>query len=159
VLPLLEEDGRACHDCCGEQHVVNGCDHRCIEDVQGFVQVVDLDADADNKAYQEHPAKWFFQNWLPRKQFFQGNPQAFDAGHRKRADGRTDQNINQDVALSVTGSSHKDKQKGAHQDAHSKYNESLGKEELKSSMRAPVTDVTEQQVEMAASVCLFSLHL
>lgn len=38
VLLLLEEGGRAHHDCWGEQHEVNGCDHRCVEDVQGFVQ-------------------------------------------------------------------------------------------------------------------------
>lgn len=46
--PLLEQDGRTGHDGRGEEHVVDRCDNRRVEDVQGFVQVADLDADAED---------------------------------------------------------------------------------------------------------------
>lgn len=81
MLPLLEEDSRTSHDSCGKQDIVDRCDHRCIEDVQGLVQVVNLDTDADHQANQEYPAQWFFQDLLPSKQLFQCDAQALDTGH------------------------------------------------------------------------------
>lgn len=48
--PLLEENGRAGHDGGGEEDVVDGRDQGGVEDVEGFVQVIDLNADADYQA-------------------------------------------------------------------------------------------------------------
>lgn len=48
--PFFEEDGRAGHDGGGEEDVVDGRDYGGVIDVEGFVQVIDLDADTDNQA-------------------------------------------------------------------------------------------------------------
>lgn len=48
--PFLEEDSWAGHDGCGEEDVVDGCDNGGIIDVEGFVQVIDLNADTDYQA-------------------------------------------------------------------------------------------------------------
>ena len=50
VQPFFKEDGRAGHDGGGEEHVVNGSNHRGVKDVEGLVQVVDLNADTDYQA-------------------------------------------------------------------------------------------------------------
>lgn len=50
IQPFLEEDGWAGHDRGGEEDVVDGSDYRGVKDVEGFVQVVDLNADTDYQA-------------------------------------------------------------------------------------------------------------
>lgn len=50
IQPFLEENGGAGHDRSGEEHVVDGGDYRRVEDVQGFVQVADLNGDTDHQA-------------------------------------------------------------------------------------------------------------
>ena len=49
--PLLEQDSRAGHYWGGEEHIVDWCDYRGVEYVQGFVEVTDLDANAYHQAY------------------------------------------------------------------------------------------------------------
>lgn len=58
VLPLFEEDGGAGEDGGGEEDVVDGRDQGGVEDVQRFVQVVDLRADTSQQAQQEEPRQW-----------------------------------------------------------------------------------------------------
>lgn len=48
--PFLEENGWARHDRGGEEDVVDGSDYGGVEDVKGFVQVTDLNTDADYQA-------------------------------------------------------------------------------------------------------------
>lgn len=55
VAPLLEEDGGAREHRRGEEHVVDGSDQRGVEDVQSFVQVVDLSAHAGHQAQKQDP--------------------------------------------------------------------------------------------------------
>lgn len=48
--PFLEEDGWAGHDRGGEEDVVDGSDHGSVKNVEGFVQVADLNANTDYQA-------------------------------------------------------------------------------------------------------------
>lgn len=48
--PFLEEDGGAGHDWGGEEDVVDGSDQGGVKDVEGFVQVADLNGDANYQA-------------------------------------------------------------------------------------------------------------
>lgn len=50
VLPLFKKNGWAGHDRGGEEDIINGGDDRCVKDVERFVQVVDLNTDADYQA-------------------------------------------------------------------------------------------------------------
>lgn len=50
IQPFLEENGWAGHDRSGEEHIVDGGDKRRVEDVEGFVQVADLNSDTDHQA-------------------------------------------------------------------------------------------------------------
>lgn len=48
--PLLEEDSWTCHYGGGEEHVIDGRDDGRVVNVQGFIEIADLDADADHQA-------------------------------------------------------------------------------------------------------------
>lgn len=129
MLPLFEQNRRAGHNGCGEEDVINGGDHRRVEDVQGFVEVVDLDADTDHQSNEKHPAQRFFPGGLPSEQLFQGNAQAFDASDGERANGRADQDVHQDVPLPVARSSHKDEENRARHHAGGEHDKSWRRKE------------------------------
>lgn len=120
VAPLLEEDGGAREHGRGEEHVVDGRDQRGVEDVQSFVQVVDLRADAGHQAQDQDPRQRVPHHVLPRDHFFDGDAQTFDAGHRQRADHRADGDVDQDVGLPVAGGHHKDEDEGHDDDKRGK---------------------------------------
>lgn len=112
VAPLLEEDGGAREHRRGEEHVVDGSDQGGVEDVQRFVQVVDLCADAGHQPQDQDPQQGVPRHVLPRDRFLDGDAQAFDARHRQRADHRADGDVDQDVGLAVAGTHHKDEDEG-----------------------------------------------
>lgn len=112
VAPLLEEDGGAREHWRGEEHVVDGSDQGGVEDVQSFVQVVDLCADAGHQPQDQDPRQRVPRHVLPRDRFLDGDAQTFDARHRQRADHRADGDVDQDVGLAVAGTHHKDEDEG-----------------------------------------------
>lgn len=108
VLPLLEENGGAGEHRRGEEHVVDGRHQGGVEDVQSFVQVVDLGAHAAHQTKEEDPSQGVFEDVSPGDEFFNGDPQAFDTGHGERPDDRADGDVDEDVGLTVAGGHHKD---------------------------------------------------
>lgn len=123
VAPLLEEDGGAAEHRRGEEHVVDGSDQGGVEDVQGFVQVVDLCADAGHQPQDQDPGQRVPHHVLPRDGFLDGDAQAFDAGHGQSADHRADGDVDQDVGLAVARTHHKDEDQGHDDDNGGKQTE------------------------------------
>lgn len=79
--PLFEEDGRASHDGCREEDVVDWGDDGGVEDVEGSVQVINLNANTDDQADDQGPEEGFLQHRCPRKQLFDANAQPLHARH------------------------------------------------------------------------------
>lgn len=121
VAPLLEEDGGAHEHGRGEEHIVDGSDQRGVEDVQSFVQVVDLCADAGHQPQDQDPRQRVSRHLFPCDHFFDGDAQTFDARHRQRADHRADGDVDQDVGLTVAGTHHKDEDEGHDDDKSGKH--------------------------------------
>lgn len=121
VAPLLEEDGGAREHGRGEEDVVDGSDQRGVEDVQSFVQVVDLCADTGHQPQDQDPRQRVLHHVLPCDRLFDGDAQTFDARHRQRADHRADGDVDQDVGLAVAGPHHEDEDEGQDDDKSGKH--------------------------------------
>lgn len=127
IKPFFEKDGWAGHDRGGEENIIDGSNYRRVKDVERFVQVVNLNTDADHQADDQWPEKRFLQNSCASKQLFDANAQALYTGHGEGANHRADQDVDQHILLSKPRSHSKDKNQAAPHNTHSKHNETCWK--------------------------------
>lgn len=73
IQPFFEKDGWAGHDRGCKEDIIDGSNNGCVKDVERFVQVVNLNTDADYQADDQWPEKRFLQNSRTSKQLFDAN--------------------------------------------------------------------------------------
>lgn len=108
VFPFFEQYGRAGEHWGGEEHVVDGRHQGCVEDVQCFVQVVDLCANTSDQAQQQKPGQRLSQHWLPSDGLLNGDAQSLHAGDGQGTNHGADSDVDQDVGLPVAWAHYED---------------------------------------------------
>lgn len=124
--PLFKQNGWTGHDGRGEEDVINRCDYRGVKDVEGFIKVADLDADADHEAYEQGPEERIFEYSRSPKQLFDADAEAFHAGHRQWTNHRADEDVHQNILLTIARRDKDNQDQAAHDNANSKRNKSWG---------------------------------
>lgn len=121
AVPLLEEDdGGGDHDG-GEEHVVDGEHQGGIEDVQRPVEEVDLSAERKGEDEGQDVGEGVPHDWHPLEEVLDGDAQTLDGRHREGPDHRADDDVDEDVPLSVTWGDDEDEDEAEDQQQHSKH--------------------------------------
>ncbi|KAB1280787.1 hypothetical protein Cadr_000004962 [Camelus dromedarius] len=110
TVPLLEEDNGGGNHHCGEEHVVDGEHQGGVKNVQRPCQ------DEGQDVGERVP-----HNGHPLEEVFNGDAQALDGGHREGSDHRADDDVNEDVPLSVAWGDDEDEDEAEHQQKHGKH--------------------------------------
>ena len=120
-VPLLEEDDGGGHHRRGEEHVVDGEHQGGIEDVQRPVEEVDLSADGKCQHEGQDVGKRVPHNWEPLEEVLNGDAQTLAGGHGEGPNHRADDDVDEDVPLSITWGDDEDEDEAGHQQKHSEH--------------------------------------
>lgn len=126
AVPLLEQDDGVGDDHGSKEHIVDGEHQGSIKNVQRPVEEVDLSAEAKRQDEGQDVGQGMPNNGQPLKEVPNGDAQTLDGNHREGPDHRADDDVNEDVPLSVTGRDDEDEDETGHQQKHSKDNEPCG---------------------------------
>ena len=99
--PLLEQDKGGHHDKGGKEHIVDGRHHSGVESVQGTVEVVELDEDADDDDEEEnveHPVGEFV---VAAKGVLEADPHTLAAHDGEGAQAGADGDVHQHVLVAI----------------------------------------------------------
>lgn len=121
AVPLLEEDDGGGHHCRGEEHIVDGEHQGGVKDVQRPVEEIDLSAERKCQDEGQDVGQRVPHHWQPLEEVLNGDAQTLDGGHREGPDHRADDDVNEDVPLSVTWGDDEDEDEAEHQQEHSKH--------------------------------------
>lgn len=121
AVPLLEEDDGGGHHHRGEEHVVDGEHQGGIKDVQRLVEEIDLSAERKGQHEGQDVGERVPHNRQPLEEVLNGDAQALDGGHGEGPDHRADDDVDEDIPLSITWGDDEDEDEAGHQQKHSKH--------------------------------------
>lgn len=144
AVPLLEEDdGGGDHDC-GEEHVVDGEHQGGVKNIQRSVEEVDLSAERKCQDEGQDVGERVVYHWQPLEEVLNGDAQTLDGRHGEGPDHRADDNVNEDVPLSVTWGDDEDEDETEHQQEHSKNDVSFRRRGTEMTPKATVSSFVKQ---------------
>lgn len=127
AVPFLEEDDGGGNHHRGEEHIVDGEHQRGIKNVQGPVEEVDLRAERKCQDEGQDVGEGVPHHGHPLEEVLNGDAQTLDGGHGEGPDHRADEDVYEDIPLSVAWGDDEDEDEADHQQKHGKHDVPFGR--------------------------------